>query len=297
MRRKTRKPGEGDSRPYDQAFQNGLSTPPRQPSVEPILNETIEEKQLRQLFDAGKSVVFDTAHSRGDQNVPKTSTLNIAALQQMNLHYLQYRIALHVGQSFDASTYVPHIGSIHSLSLGPALPEDEYGLDYWMEKHCQAVRDMDYMKKRATLNPSEDPFKMMSSRAVERSIMETVGLIPRHLIPTGELPNALDHEEPALHINSRVRAKKEAAQEQNVQRLAMAAIGGLLLLVPVLIMANLPRKLATLVTTSASVVFAVLVTLGTDLGSNEVLATTAGYAAVLVVFIGTSLAPQAGDSC
>ncbi|KAK5736620.1 hypothetical protein LTR17_007277 [Elasticomyces elasticus] len=162
----------------------------------------------------------------------------------------------------------------------------------------QAVRNMDYVKERATVNPSEDSFKMMSSRAVESSIMETVGLIPRHLIPTGELPNALDHEEPALHINSRVKAKKEAAREQNVRRLGMAAIGGLLLLVPVLIMANLPGKLATLVTTSASmVVFAVLVALATDLGSNEVLATTAGYAAVLVVFVGTSLAPQAGNSC
>ncbi|KAK4914325.1 hypothetical protein LTR49_017463 [Elasticomyces elasticus] len=161
----------------------------------------------------------------------------------------------------------------------------------------QAVRDMDFMKERATLNPGEDPFKMMSSRAVERSIMETVGLIPRDLIPAGELPNALDHEEPALHMNSRVKAKKEEAREQNPRRLGMAAIGGLLLLVPVLIMANLPGKLATLVTTSASLaVFAVLITLATDLGLNEVLATTAGYAAVLVVSVGTSLAPQAGNS-
>jgi len=44
-------------------------------------------------------------------------------------------------------------------------------------------------------------------------------------------------------------------------------------------------------------VFAALVTLGTELGPNEVLATTAGYAAVLVVFVGTSLAPEgAGGS-
>ncbi|KAK4958051.1 hypothetical protein LTR10_004476 [Elasticomyces elasticus] len=298
-RRLRRNPHETheDSRPQDQAFQDGLETPPRQPNVEPFLNETREEKQLRQLYDAGNSVVFDTAHSRGDQNVPKTSTLNIAALQQMNLHYLQYRIARHVGRSFDASTFVPYIDSVDPQYFEPDLP-DESGLHYWMEQHCQAVRDKDYMRERATLNPSEGPFKMMSSRAVERSIMDTVGLIPKHLIPAGILPNALDHEEPALHINSRVKAKKEEAREQNLQRLAMAAIGGLLLLLPVLIMANLPGKLATLVTTSASmVVFAVLVTMGTDLGPNEVLATTAGYAAVLVVFVGTSLAPQAGNSC
>ncbi|KAK5679931.1 hypothetical protein LTS10_007879 [Elasticomyces elasticus] len=212
----------------------------------------------------------------------------------MNLHYLQYRIARHVGRSFDASTFVPYVDSVDPQYFVPDLP-DGSGLHYWMEKHCQAVRDMDYMKERATLNPSEDPFKMMSSRAVERSIMETVGLIPKHLIPAGKLSNALDHEDPALHINSRVKAKKEAAREQNIQRLAMAAIEGLLLLVPVLIMANLHGKFATLVTTSASmVVFAVLV--ATDLGPNEVLATTAGYAAVLVVFVGTSLAPQAGSS-
>ncbi|KAK5701961.1 hypothetical protein LTR97_004779 [Elasticomyces elasticus] len=276
------------SKPWDQAFQDGLNTPPRQTSV---VDDMTEETQMRQLFDAGKLVVFDTTHSRRDQNAPKTSTLNLAALQQMNLHYLQYRIASHVGRSFDEGTFVAHLELEE-----PALP-NEYRLDFWMERYCQAVRDMDYMKERATLNPAEDPFKMMSSRAVERSIMETVGLIPKHLIPAGILPNALDHDRPALHINSRVKAKKEAAREQNFQRLAMAAVGGLLLLVPVLIMANLPGKLATLVTTSASmVVFAVLVTLGTDLGPNEVLATTAGYAAVLVVFVGTSLAPQAGNS-
>ncbi|KAK5724417.1 hypothetical protein LTR15_004462 [Elasticomyces elasticus] len=285
-----------DSRRRDQNFQDGLSTPPRrQPSVEAILEEMTVETQMRQLFDAGKSVVFNTTHSRGNKNAPKTSTLNIAALQQMNLHYLQYRIACHVGRSFDEGTFVAHLELEE-----PALPI-EYRLDrldYWMERYCQAVRDMEYMKERATVNPSEDPFRIMSSRAVERWIMETVGLIPEHLIPAGKLPNALDHEEPALHINSRVMAKKEEAREQNLRRLGMAAIGGLLLLVPVLIMANLPGKIATLVTTSASmVVFAVLVTLGTDLGPNEVLATTAGYAAVLVVFVGTSLAPQAGNSC
>ncbi|KAK3642183.1 hypothetical protein LTR56_001163 [Elasticomyces elasticus] len=152
-------------------------------------------------------------------------------------------LADHLTQARTRRTLVPYI----LYRLDRHCQKTSMGLIIgWRSTMSQAVRDMDFMKERATLNPGEDPFKMMSSRAVERSIMETVGLIPRDLIPAGELPNALDHEEPALHMNSRVKAKKEEAREQNPRRLGMAAIGGLLLLVPVLIMANLPGKLATL---------------------------------------------------
>lgn len=62
------------------------------------------------------------------------------------------------------------------------------------------------------------------------------------------------------------------------------------MIVPVVIMAIVPSRLSSLVMTSAAmIVFAGLVTLGTDRGPNDVLATTAACAAVLVVFVGLSL--------
>jgi hypothetical protein len=73
----------------------------------------------------------------------------------------------------------------------------------------------------------------------------------------------------------------------------MAAIGGLLLVVPMLIMANVPGKVSSLVTTCvALVIFSALIALFTELGPHEILATTAAYAAVLVVFVGTSMSSQ-----
>ena len=71
----------------------------------------------------------------------------------------------------------------------------------------------------------------------------------------------------------------------------MASAGGLSLAVPVLVMANIPGKTSSLVTTCiAMLVFAIGITFGTSLKADQVLGATAAYAAVLVVFVGTSLA-------
>jgi len=121
--------------------------------------------------------------------------------------------------------------------------------------------------------------------------MEEVGLIPNHVNPPGDLPQPYDYSKAQLRHSGRHAANKAVANEQRLLRLTMASAGGLLLIVPMLIMANLEGKVATLVTTCVSMsIFAILVTWATNLGPNEVLGTTAAYAAVLVVFVGTSLA-------
>lgn len=72
-------------------------------------------------------------------------------------------------------------------------------------------------------------------------------------------------------------------------RLAMALIGGFALIVPMLIMTLHDTRLTTLLTTSVFV-FAVAVGLAwkmEDAKNQEIIAATAAYAAVLVVFVGT----------
>lgn len=65
--------------------------------------------------------------------------------------------------------------------------------------------------------------------------------------------------------------------------------GGLLLIVPMLIMALLKNQTASLITTSCAVfIFALAVTGISSASPQELLAATAAYAAVLVVFVGTS---------
>ncbi|KAM7195329.1 hypothetical protein V8F20_007548 [Naviculisporaceae sp. PSN 640] len=91
--------------------------------------------------------------------------------------------------------------------------------------------------------------------------------------------------------------KKRRLQRELVtaylNRLQMAAFGAVALIVPVLIMALHPGLLVDLVTTSVATVLFGLVSvfLGTDASGKDVLASTAAYAAVLVVFVGTSLTP------
>jgi hypothetical protein len=71
----------------------------------------------------------------------------------------------------------------------------------------------------------------------------------------------------------------------------MASAGGLSLIVPVIIMANVPGIVSSLVTTCvAMLLFAFGITLRTELNPDQVLGATAAYAAVLVVFVGTSSA-------
>ena len=135
---------------------------------------------------------------------------------------------------------------------------------------------------------------MKTSRALECQIMETVGLVPNHVLPAGQLPQPQDQAHPQLSATGRKAANKASRKEARVLRFSLAATGGFFLIVPMIIMATVPGLVSSLVTTCVSVlVFACLMAWRTDLSPNEVLGTTAAYTAVLVVFVGTSLARAA----
>lgn len=77
-------------------------------------------------------------------------------------------------------------------------------------------------------------------------------------------------------------------------RFVMALFGGVSLILPMLIMALRPSLVVDLITTSAATVsFAAVISfLATDASGKDVLASTAAYTAVLVVFVGASLEPS-----
>lgn len=277
--------------------ENGLSTPPRS-STQGQNDLPSVGQQQRQLFDAGKQNLVYTLTRREDRALPKTAVLNLATLQRMTLHQLQTSIALYVGEMYETSRF-PLDGD--NLMALPRLLHQYCMLVYMcmqvrttlMTVLGESLRDLDYMEECALRGYDKDPCLLKSSRALDREIMKVVGLIHNHVLPKGDLPMARDTEQPQLLGSSRNRAKRSAFKQKRLLRFAMAASGGLLLVVPMLIMAAVPGKLSSLVTTSvAMLIFATLVTLVTELGPNDVLATTAAYAAVLVVFVGTSLAPQ-----
>lgn len=152
------------------------------------------------------------------------------------------------------------------------------------------VRNLDFMKECALRGYEDDPFILKTSRAIDRRILEAVGLVPNHLLPKGQLPSAEDAENPRLRTSGRNKANEMARAHSRSSRLLLATAGGLSLIGPMLIMANVPGRMSSLVTTCVSMlIFVVFIAFFTELGPNEVLATTAAYAAVLVVFVGTSL--------
>lgn len=72
-------------------------------------------------------------------------------------------------------------------------------------------------------------------------------------------------------------------------RFAVAITGGTFLVVPMLIMAISPSQVKSLATVSVSViVFSLILSFVIRLTNVETLVSTATYAAVLVVFVGTS---------
>ncbi|KAI0153050.1 hypothetical protein GGR57DRAFT_154370 [Xylariaceae sp. FL1272] len=81
-------------------------------------------------------------------------------------------------------------------------------------------------------------------------------------------------------------------------RLAMALFGGIALIVPTIIMALHQSVQTCLITTSvATVVFAVILAFGArDATGKDVLAATAAYTAVLVVFLGSSVSGDSGGT-
>lgn len=121
-----------------------------------------------------------------------------------------------------------------------------------------------------------------ASRWTKQIPIATVDVLPYRTGPLGfrELDRGRQSER---HILSDLRS-----------RFHMALFGGLALITPMLIMANKQGLISTLVTTSvATVIFAAaIVVIGDDLSGKDVLASTAAYTAVLVVFVGTSLGPE-----
>ena len=93
-------------------------------------------------------------------------------------------------------------------------------------------------------------------------------------------------------LNKEVREAK-ARKEAFSERLWMGVFGGVAVIAPMLLM-SLHRDLSTSLITSsvATMLFALVLALAAkSLKGQEILGATAAYAAVLVVFVGTSMAP------
>lgn len=97
---------------YHQANEDGRRTPPRRPTTEarpdsPCASHPSDkyEKDEQLVFDAGKTGLFYTLTERNDRTRPKTAILNLVALQRMNVHALQARLANDAAESFQTGRF------------------------------------------------------------------------------------------------------------------------------------------------------------------------------------------------
>ncbi|KAF2463932.1 uncharacterized protein BDR25DRAFT_346952 [Lindgomyces ingoldianus] len=221
--------------------------------------------------------------SIGGHDVGKLAILSFRALQL-------YRIAALQAQLLEQQRSV--------MQKGEKFPEIEGGkIDVLLQKYADAIRNYETLSQDIVLDNEnvnydflgrDGRFKVVrregSRWEIWRNPNATVSDEGGQLKEIGRLGcRALD----------RKRRVEQERRKAYTSRLVMALFGGVAIITPMLIMALHPGLVVDLVTASvATVLFAIIVAVqARDASGKDVLASTAAYAAVLVVFVGASLAP------
>lgn len=101
--------------------------------------------------------------------------------------------------------------------------------------------------------------------------------------------------EPRAIGGTRMATTRKQKTQLFLQRVMFAVVGGFFLVGPMWLMAVLNTKYVSLISTSVFVFLAGLVAAWKVEDPRAVLSTTAAYAAVLVVFVGTSITPSSSS--
>lgn len=215
------------------------------------------------------------------------SIINLATLQRMGLSTIQRELVQEVGKI--------QTGSNASLTVGVRRLMKDYGMVHNGEKilftdpaPVSALRDwetiLEYSAK-AKNSLRLDPFVLTSARSLERGMMLEANLVSTEK----KIENCRDFNDPILPGGSRRHLNRTRKMENFWERFYMAAFGGIALVGPMLIMVLHRGKATSLVTVSVSVLlFAIIISKYSTGTPEAVLGIVAAYAAVLVVFVGTS---------
>lgn len=263
----------------------GLPTPPPAPRD--------HEDFSRKLYDTAKSELFYDLPSAADEHAGGYA-LNLATLQRIRLHVIQYQIGRQVKdmrrrQRCSASSNRMLDTLLHDYCKSDHSIPYQHSLD--ASHPGDAIRDLDFMRQRGGPDKTKDPFIISStSRDLDRTLLYEVGLIAT----TEDVPRARDYGERERRLCQPSRTEQDRSEQfqRFVERIAGAILGIVALFAPVLVMVFVPSLAVGL---SATFGFMLLVAAGiawfTTFSPTEVLSLSFAYAAVLVVFIGTSITP------
>jgi hypothetical protein len=99
-----------------------------------------------------------------------------------------------------------------------------------IHKYCEALRDMDYIQEKAANGFDGDPFLLMTSKQMERELMEGHQLIPEDI--RDSLPPAFDASDPILPGLGRTDRIHKLQLQSKYHKLYSALGGGLALIIP-----------------------------------------------------------------
>ena len=152
------------------------------------------------------------------------------------------------------------------------------------------MRDWDLIQEKRTPDFQKDPFKLVTTKALDKKLIEDAKIVlPMGSHGSSGLQPPHDSHSPQLPGNSRGRVVQEKESRAFAQRLSVALIGGLALLVPVIIMAVRKTLLKSLLTISVAVLlFSLAIAIFSHQTSVQVMSVTAAYTAVLAVFVGVA---------
>ncbi|KAF1968628.1 hypothetical protein BU23DRAFT_259844 [Bimuria novae-zelandiae CBS 107.79] len=227
-------------------------------------------------------------HSRRFNFTKDAETVNLATLQRINLEMLRHRL---LDRALRVYYCPPSDGS-----MGDDMSRE-------VHEYVDALRNWDYTNECAKLGSGADPFLVTTKSRLSRdAIKSQMGrlhdeavrknldhmLLAQHIDELWRLPPVERDGVVDIFSTSRNAKNRKDAVLSYLQRTLMAVLGGLFLIVPMLIMVLHNSKVTSLVTTSVFVfVFGLVVSFFLE-KPMDVLSVTAAYAAVLVVFVGTS---------
>ena len=181
----------------------------------------------------------------------------------------------------------------------------------------EALRDLDYITTCAQRGEMNDPIMLTTKKTLLRRLVEDMAesfaagtdvwepSVERlredmEMIYSRTLADPLDGNN-VLRFGSTRSARNKGAMlkgylERHLERLAMAILGGVFLVASMLIMVLHPSLVTSLVTSCVFVfAFSVIISHSPEM-PFDVLSATVAYAAVLVVFVGTSTSSSAGPA-
>jgi hypothetical protein len=240
------------------------------------------------------------AASENEANQNSVIILSFRSLQAQRIKELQqelYRISLNRVQALSKNE-----ATLEDINMRLDVLLNQYGwsralparLTMTDEIAAEAIRNYETLSQEAL-----DLNSLKRDSRTQSIIHHILGLPkPQYDFPGKELRKLLKNpKDPNLSLNFRELNKdiREAKMRKQAfsERIWMGALGGVAVIGPMLLM-SLHRTLTTSLVTSsvATVLFTIVLALGArNLKGQEILGAVAAYAAVLVVFIGTSIPP------